>query len=565
MGLFTHKALNRAEVCRYNHSMVMERVVVGDDQRPWRQQAEESLLLVAMEAWHGESEVWLEAALPRLDETLRVNPLRREFNWVRERIEEMGGEPLGWVPNAYVMPWKRGETPSEIKPLFNAFHETGRITRQEAVSMLPPLMFDLSPEDIILDMCASPGTKSTHLAEILAGNGGVIANDVSRSRTNTLVANVQRAACPNLMVIQHDGRHVPRGTGLGYNAVLVDAPCTGSATTRKNPDVWRRWRPSAGLELHKLQVSLLNRAIDVLQPGGTVVYSTCSIDPVENEAVIARILEERDDIEVMEFEPTKTPGLNYQSGMEDWDVFDDNMNIIRGNHGDPSHDPKIRNAIRKCVRLIHQDTGHGGFFFAILRKHQDTILEIRPDANQIPPNPKRKGLHPSPVSEKTLEIIQTNHDPIISNASIWKRGKRILWASQAMEKQVWEMDTHSRPDRTHLGKQWSPLNIIHVGIRGWEDRGGRNIRLSSEAMHSIPLGTDGHRIHEVTPGVMLRILKQEKPSENEEEYDSGGHVLRCKIDGIEWRLPVWVGERITGMWKDAEALILLERFKDVIQ
>ena len=84
------------------------------------------------------------------------------------------------------------------------------------------------------------------------------------------------------MVVQHDGRHVPRGTGLGYNAVLVDAPYAGSATTRKNPDVWRRWRPSAGLELHKLQVSLLNRAIDVLQPGGIVVYSTCSIDPVEN-------------------------------------------------------------------------------------------------------------------------------------------------------------------------------------------------------------------------------------------------------------------------------------------
>ena len=99
------------------------------------------------------------------------------------------------------MPWKRGETPAEIKPLFNALHETGRITRQEAVSMLPPMMFDLNPGDIVLDMCASPGSKSTHLAEILSGNGGVIANDVSRSRTNTLVANVQRAACPNLMVI----------------------------------------------------------------------------------------------------------------------------------------------------------------------------------------------------------------------------------------------------------------------------------------------------------------------------------------------------------------------------
>ena len=542
-----------------------ERRVVGDDQRPWRQQAEESLLLVAMEAWHGESEVWLEAALPRLNETLRVNPLRREYSWIRQRIQEMGGEPLGWVPNAYIMPWKRGETPAEIKPLFNALHETGRITRQEAVSMLPPMMFDLNAGDIVLDMCASPGSKSTHLAEILSGNGGVIANDVSRSRTNTLVANVQRAACPNLMVIQHDGRHVPRGTGQGYDAVLVDAPCTGSATTRKNPDVWRRWRPSAGLELHKLQVSLLNRAIDVLRPGGTVVYSTCSIDPVENEAVIARILEDRDDIVPVEFEPSRTPGLIYRSGMENWDVFDDNMETNTGSHGGPPSDPEISQALCKCIRLIQQDTAQGGFFLAILRKHQDTILETKSDARQIPPNPERKGLHPSQVSENTLNTIQFEHDPIFSNASIWKRGKRVLWASQAMKEQVWEMNTNSRPDRIHLGKQWSPLNIIHVGIRGWEDRGGRNIRLSSEAMHSIPLGTNGHRIHEVTPEIMLRILKQEEPSENVEGYPSGGHVLRCKIEGVEWRLPVWVGERITGMWKDTEALVLLDRFKDVIE
>mgnify|MGYP001276052190 FL=1 len=564
MRLFTHKALNRAEVCRYNHSMVDERIVVGDDQRPWRQQAEESLLLVAMEAWHGESDVWLEAALPRLNETLRVNPLRRECDWVRQRIEEMGGRALGWVPNAYVMPWERGGAPADIKPLFNAFHETGRTTRQEAVSMLPPMMFDLNPEEIVLDMCASPGSKSTHLAEILAGRGGVIANDVSRSRTNTLVANAQRASCSNLMIIQHDGRHVPRGTGQGYDAVLVDAPCTGSATTRKNPDVWRKWQPSAGLELHKLQISLLNRAIDVVRPGGTVVYSTCSIDPVENEAVIARILEERDDVVSIQFEPSRTPGLIYRPGMDEWVVFDDDMEIISDGSGAPPHDPKIREELGKCVRLLQQDTGQGGFFFAILQKNADAMMEIRPDARRIIPNSKRKGIHPSIVSEETLDIIQTDHDPILSDASIWKRGKRILWASQAMNKRVWDMDTNSRPDRIHLGKQWSPLNIIHVGVRGWEDRGGRNIRLSSEAMHSIPLGTEGERIHDVTPEALIRILKQEEPAENEQGYDSGGHILRCEFDGVEWRLPVWVGERITGMWKDTEALILLDRFKDVI-
>ena len=78
--------------------------------------------------------------------------------------------------------------------------------------------------------------------------------------------------------------------GSGFDGVLVDVPCTGSGTTRKNPDVWGKWRPSSGRSLHSLQYDLLSRAIAVTRPGGRVVYSTCSLDPIENEAVVSRVV-----------------------------------------------------------------------------------------------------------------------------------------------------------------------------------------------------------------------------------------------------------------------------------
>ena len=113
---------------------------MADDLRPWREQALDSLLLKAAAYWTDNSDSWLEAALPRLTETIRINPLRREFNWVKNQIIEMGAKEIEWCPNGWVMPWKRGKIPPEHRKLFIALHETGRITRQEAVSMIPSLL-----------------------------------------------------------------------------------------------------------------------------------------------------------------------------------------------------------------------------------------------------------------------------------------------------------------------------------------------------------------------------------------------------------------------------------------
>ena len=92
------------------------------------------------------------------------------------------------------------------------------------------------------------------------------------------------------MIVHHDGRFIPKVPKSGFDKILVDAPCTGSATTRKNPDVWKKWLPSGGKTLHKLQLELLVKAVNLTKPGGRIVYSTCSLDPIENEAVISEIL-----------------------------------------------------------------------------------------------------------------------------------------------------------------------------------------------------------------------------------------------------------------------------------
>ena len=121
-----------------------------------------------------------------------------------------------------------------IRKILKALHDTGRITRQEAVSMLPVIALAPKP-------CYSPGSvcitgsKTTQICEHLGDSGVVIANEVVRGRVNTLVSNIQRHSSRTAVVVQHDGRHIPKVPSSGFDYVLADVPCTGSGTTRKNP------------------------------------------------------------------------------------------------------------------------------------------------------------------------------------------------------------------------------------------------------------------------------------------------------------------------------------------
>ncbi len=206
---------------------------------------------------------------------------------------------------------------------FRSFHsflvgetDVGNISRQEAVSMIPPLVLDVQPHHRVIDMCAAPGSKTAQLLEALHDadaempEGLLVANDSDYKRTHLLIHQSARLPSPALLVTNMDASNYPAirldGKKLLFDRVLCDVPCSGDGTIRKNLGIWKTWQPGDGNGLHtyasprrlvycidfihSLQLRILQRAMHLLAPGGRIVYSTCSLNPVENEAVVAAAL-----------------------------------------------------------------------------------------------------------------------------------------------------------------------------------------------------------------------------------------------------------------------------------
>lgn len=166
----------------------------------------------------------------------------------------------------------------------------------------------------VLDCCAAPGSKTVQLLEALHAkaptstepaapipSGFLIANDSDAKRCHMLVhQSLNRIGSPNCMITNLDASAIPsikipntrtgQTKNLYFDRILCDVPCSGDGTTRKNPGVWKTWKPADGLGLHPLQLRILSRAIQMLKPGGRLVYSTCSYNPIENEAVVSAAL-----------------------------------------------------------------------------------------------------------------------------------------------------------------------------------------------------------------------------------------------------------------------------------
>ncbi len=251
----------------------------------WRTHAAKSKLALLIKALRpNDLDKWLDAATPRLPETVRLNPCRLDREWTLQQLLNIGAEPIDWYTadgGAFSLPWDKGRCENEdAQSLIQHLHATGRITRQESASMLPVLALDVQPGHRVLDLCAAPGSKSTQIAELLKGEGLLLASEPNSGRVNNLVSNIHRAGHVNVVVAQHDGRHFPRVPEPGFDRVLVDAPCTGTGTTRKNTDVWSKWNPNSGRSMHRLQVDILRRGGMLLRPGGRMVYSTCSVVPI---------------------------------------------------------------------------------------------------------------------------------------------------------------------------------------------------------------------------------------------------------------------------------------------
>jgi 16S rRNA (cytosine967-C5)-methyltransferase len=172
----------------------------------------------------------------------------------------------------------------------------GEYTVQDEASQLVVELLDPQPGDRVLDACAAPGTKTTAIAERLAGRGEILALDRNPRRLGLLSRDLRRLGLDGVRALRFDATQSLEGLAPdgGFDRALVDAPCSGLGALRRNPDARWRLRPSDPLELARTQLALLGRAAAALRVGGTLVYSTCTLLPEENERVLASFLGEND-------------------------------------------------------------------------------------------------------------------------------------------------------------------------------------------------------------------------------------------------------------------------------
>ncbi|NXY89118.1 NSUN2 methyltransferase, partial [Alcedo cyanopectus] len=340
-------------------------------------------------------------------------------------------QSLSWYPEELAWHTNLSRKILRKSPQLEKFHqflvsetECGNISRQEAVSMIPPLLLNVNPHHKILDMCAAPGSKTAQLIEMLHADmnvpfpkGFVIANDVDNKRCYLLVHQAKRLNSPCIMVVNHDASSIPnlqidvdgRKEVLFYDRILCDVPCSGDGTMRKNIDVWKKWTTQNSLQLHGLQLRIATRGVEQLAEGGRMVYSTCSLNPIENEAVIASLLEKSqgenaslDGVGKSLLSQLKKVMLKDGQWFEEWkDVPSNRQTQIRPTMFPVKDEEKLKAMnLERCLRILPHHQNTGGFFVAVLIKK-----------SPMPWNKRQPKVHQKlPQRTGDTEVIAANTD-----------------------------------------------------------------------------------------------------------------------------------------------------------
>jgi len=284
-------------------------------------------------------EAFLAACERPLPPVVRANTIKTTPDRARTALEaeDIDYEPVAWHDGLLRL--------SEDQPGANWPYFHGWLHGQEEVSALPATVLDPSPGERVWDSCAAPGSKTTQLAALMDDAGLVVATDDTLSRLSALRSNAERLGVTNVAVTREDARHhsVKPFGGDPYDHALVDVPCSCEGTIRKNPDALETWTLEHVHGIAGVQKGILRRATQATRPGGTVVYSTCTFAPEENEAVLDYVLAEEDCSLVDVALP-----LDAEPGITEWD----------GEAFDPS--------VALARRIYPHRTDTGGFFCAKL-------------------------------------------------------------------------------------------------------------------------------------------------------------------------------------------------------
>jgi len=289
-----------------------------------------------------ELDLLLEAYERPLPESFRVNTLKLRGDEILARLRVKGFEfkRIPWARHGYVLEGGGGLGKTME-------HMLGLIYLQGPVSMAPVEILDPRPGELVLDLCAAPGSKSTQIAQLLEGKGVIVANDVSYDRIKALSSNLQRFGVVNCVITLADGRRYPRFAREIFDKVLIDAPCSSLGIVSKDWGIARSWTMRLVQGLSRLQQQLILAGYDCLKPGGVLVYSTCTLTVEENELVVNSLLERRGDARV---ERAELPGLKSRRG----------LNEVGG--------LRLRGELENTLRIMPYDNWAEGFYIAKIVK-----------------------------------------------------------------------------------------------------------------------------------------------------------------------------------------------------
>jgi len=302
-----------------------------------------------MEALLGKDDAkkFFEISYTKCPSSIRCNTLKMKPEELLKRLEAYGWEirqPMKEYPEIMVV---AGLKPGELGNTKE--HLLGYFYVQEISSMLPMLVLKPEAGDFVLDLCASPGSKTTQAAAMMENEGFILANEINMGRIGILNSNLERCGVMNQIVTRKEGvalcNQLLKKSKLRFDKILVDAPCSGEGTLRKSPKTFQMWNEKMISNIAKTQRRLAEAAMGLLKVGGVMIYSTCTLAPEEDEMIVDYLVRNFD----VKVERVSLP-LKFREGVTSWMGED------------------FSEECGKCLRLYPQDNDTDGFFVARIRK-----------------------------------------------------------------------------------------------------------------------------------------------------------------------------------------------------
>lgn len=233
---------------------------------------------------------------------VRVNTLKISNTDFLEKLGQIINvkQEIPWTSDGfYYDPFEKDNTemPGKLP-----FYHAGLYYIQEPSAMYPAQQLDVKPGDKVLDLCAAPGGKSTKLGVKLAGEGLLVANDISQERVKALIYNLELAGVKNVIVTNESPANLSKKFKGYFDKILVDAPCSGEGMFRKDNEAVKSWGKFKTEVCAEMQREILEYAHVMLKSGGHILYSTCTFDPTEDENMIAEFMEKYHEYELLSLE-----------------------------------------------------------------------------------------------------------------------------------------------------------------------------------------------------------------------------------------------------------------------